>query len=195
MQSIKRSRRAALPTATCQRQCRCSWCTRPRSPMTMADCNSARMYTAATPRSGSTWIQSGERWRKIRRAVNAGADLKRKDQPGNRFGVRIISSTMPTLGTAGPAKTLYKQVEWKVWAMPLLAPISVGELLDKISILELKEAAIAAPAKHANVVRELAALEEVRRREVAPLPELDALYAELKRVNGRLWQIEDDIRE
>jgi hypothetical protein len=78
---------------------------------------------------------------------------------------------------------------------PLLVPISVGELLDKISILELKEAAIAEPAKHANVVRELAALEEVRRREVAPLPELEALYAELKRVNGRLWQIEDDIRD
>jgi hypothetical protein len=79
--------------------------------------------------------------------------------------------------------------------MPLLAPISVGELLDKITILELKRDAIADPAKRANVHRELAALEAVRRREVAPDPGLEGLCTELKAVNGRLWQIEDEIRE
>jgi hypothetical protein len=78
--------------------------------------------------------------------------------------------------------------------MPLLVPISVGELLDKISILEIKAAAIADPAKHANVMRELAALDAVRGREVAAAPELAALYAELQAVNRRLWRIEDDIR-
>ena len=78
---------------------------------------------------------------------------------------------------------------------PLLAPVSVGELLDKISILELKAELIAEPAKRANIVRELAALEAVRRREVEPRPELEPLYAELKRVNRALWQVEDDIRE
>ena len=79
--------------------------------------------------------------------------------------------------------------------MPLLAPISVGELLDKISILEIKAEAISDPAKQANVMRELAALEVVRRREVAAIPELAALYAEVKSANRTLWQIEDDIRE
>ncbi len=78
--------------------------------------------------------------------------------------------------------------------MPLLAPISVGELLDKISILELKAAAIADPARRANVMHELAALAALRRREVVPSPELDALYAELHEINRRLWQIEDDLR-
>jgi len=78
--------------------------------------------------------------------------------------------------------------------MPLLAPISVGELLDKISILELKEAAIADPAGHANVMRELAALRAVRYREVAASPQLDALYAELQAVNRLLWQAEDALR-
>ena len=78
--------------------------------------------------------------------------------------------------------------------MPLLAPISVGELLDKISILEIKAEAISDPAKLANVMRELAALDAVRRREVAALPELAALFAELQAVNRRLWRIEDDIR-
>src|SRR6266567_1921852 len=79
--------------------------------------------------------------------------------------------------------------------MPLLAPISVGELLDKISILEIKAEAITDPAKQANVMRELAALETVRRREVVALPELAALYAELKSANRTLWQIEDEIRQ
>ncbi len=79
--------------------------------------------------------------------------------------------------------------------MPLLVPISVGELLDKISILEIKAAALADPAKQANVARELAALEAVRAREVAAMPELAALYVELKSANQALWQIEDEIRE
>ena len=79
--------------------------------------------------------------------------------------------------------------------MPLLVPISVGELLDKISILEIKAAAIEDPTKLANVRHELAALQAVRAREVAALPELPALYAELRSVNEELWRIEDAIRE
>jgi CHAT domain-containing protein len=79
--------------------------------------------------------------------------------------------------------------------MPLLAPISVGELFDKISILEIKAEALTNPAKQANVRRELAALEAVRERQVAASPELAALYAELKSVNRTLWRTEDEIRE
>lgn len=78
--------------------------------------------------------------------------------------------------------------------MPLLVPISIGELLDKITILEIKAEAIADPAKRANVMHELAALDAVRQREVAPRPELAGLYAELQAVNRRLWRIEDDVR-
>jgi len=78
--------------------------------------------------------------------------------------------------------------------MTLLAPISVGELFDKIGILELKAEAIADPARRENVRRELAALDELRRREVPPCPELAPLCAELREVNRRLWQIEDDLR-
>ena len=80
--------------------------------------------------------------------------------------------------------------------MPLLVPISVGELLDKISILELKMAAAAGePAKHANVLREFTALDEVRRIRVPASTQLSELYAELQSVNRSLWEIEDDIRE
>jgi hypothetical protein len=78
--------------------------------------------------------------------------------------------------------------------MPLLVPISVGELFDKISILDLKERSITDPARRANVVRERAALEAVRRREVAATPELEALHAELGAVNRALWEVEDRLR-
>lgn len=78
--------------------------------------------------------------------------------------------------------------------MPILVPVSVGELFDKISILELKEAAIADPDKRANVRRELAALDAVRLGEVSASAELAALYGELRAVNRRLWDIEDAVR-
>ncbi len=78
--------------------------------------------------------------------------------------------------------------------MPLLVPISVGELFDKISILELKERAISDPARRGNVIRERRALEAVRRREIASTPELEALYAQLVAVNRALWEVEDQLR-
>lgn len=76
----------------------------------------------------------------------------------------------------------------------LLVPVSAGELLDKIAILRIKSARIDDPAKLANVRRELAALEAVATREIAPVPALAALEAELRAVNEALWDIEDDIR-
>jgi hypothetical protein len=78
--------------------------------------------------------------------------------------------------------------------MPLLAPISVGELYDKIAILEIKAELIADPAQRANVRRELVLLDAVRDRDIAPSPELATLIGELKAVNRRLWDIEDQIR-
>jgi hypothetical protein len=78
--------------------------------------------------------------------------------------------------------------------MPLLAPISVGELLDKIAILEIKAALLLDPAQRANVRRELSALEAVRDRDLASSSDLESLCTELKAVNRRLWDIEDEIR-
>ncbi|MEO0425097.1 MAG: DUF6165 family protein [Pseudomonadota bacterium] len=73
-------------------------------------------------------------------------------------------------------------------------PVSVGELLDKISILEIKHARIDDGAKRENVARELDALREVRDRSVPTSPALEALCARLREVNEALWEIEDDIR-
>ena len=75
------------------------------------------------------------------------------------------------------------------------APISVGELLDKITILEIKAARIDDPAKLANVRAEQAELAAVLAAGVPDGPCLDALRADLAGVNRDLWEIEDAIRE
>jgi hypothetical protein len=73
-------------------------------------------------------------------------------------------------------------------------PVSVGELIDKITILEIKADRIKDPAKLANVTRELELLRKTWSE--SPLSEHDVsgLRAELKQVNEALWEIEDFIR-
>ncbi len=77
----------------------------------------------------------------------------------------------------------------------ILIPISPGELLDKITILEIKSERIADPAKVANVRTELEMLSAVWNEAIGTNAELDAMRAELKAINERLWEIEDDIRD
>ena len=74
-------------------------------------------------------------------------------------------------------------------------PVSIGELIDKITILEIKTERIADSEKLANVHRELDALTAVwsdLERDV--VPDIDAPRARLKTVNEALWDIEDRIR-
>jgi hypothetical protein len=77
----------------------------------------------------------------------------------------------------------------------IMIPISPGELLDKITILQIKAERIADPAKVANVKTELEMLEKVWREAVSDDDVIRALSAELKSVNEALWVIEDDIRD
>src|SRR5258708_2836263 len=73
--------------------------------------------------------------------------------------------------------------------------VAPGELIDKITILEIKTERITETAKLRNVKTELAALVSVRDRAVANRPEIRQLSAELKEINGQLWQVEDELRE
>ncbi len=72
--------------------------------------------------------------------------------------------------------------------------ISPGELIDKITILEIKSERMTEAAKLVNVRTELDLLRQVRGAALAASPELDGLAGELKRVNEMLWEIEDAIR-
>jgi predicted nuclease with TOPRIM domain len=76
----------------------------------------------------------------------------------------------------------------------ILAPVSFGELLDKIAILQIKSERMTDPAKLANVRNELSALEKTWMAHPAAIQDIARLRAELKAVNERLWVIEDEIR-
>ncbi|MBB5209059.1 DUF6165 family protein [Chiayiivirga flava] len=76
----------------------------------------------------------------------------------------------------------------------ILAPVSFGELLDKIAILQIKSERMTDAAKLANVRNELTALEKLWMAHPAAGHDLAQLRADLKAVNERLWVIEDDIR-
>ena len=77
----------------------------------------------------------------------------------------------------------------------ILIPISPGELLDKITILQIKAERITDPVKVANVKTELDMLSKVWDGSVESDDVITALSAELKSINERLWEIEDDIRD
>ncbi|SEK73388.1 hypothetical protein SAMN05428989_0693 [Pseudoxanthomonas sp. GM95] len=76
----------------------------------------------------------------------------------------------------------------------ILTPVSFGELLDKISILQIKSERMHDEAKLANVRKELSALEQTWMAHPAAVQDIAKLRADLKAVNERLWVIEDDIR-
>lgn len=79
--------------------------------------------------------------------------------------------------------------------MAVKIPVSWGELVDKVTILELKLERIQDAAKTANVARELEALRPLQEEAGRQDAGVAALTAELKAVNGSLWTIEDDIRD
>ena len=76
----------------------------------------------------------------------------------------------------------------------ILVPVSFGELLDKVAILQIKSERMSDAAKLANVRNELDALEKTWAAHPASAQDIAALRADLKAVNERLWVIEDDIR-
>lgn len=78
---------------------------------------------------------------------------------------------------------------------PVLIEVALGELVDKITILRIKDERIADAAKRANVREELKTLTKARTAALPDDPELDRLEADLKAVNEALWEIEDDIRD
>lgn len=74
-------------------------------------------------------------------------------------------------------------------------PVSWGELIDKITILEIKHGRLASEAARDNVRRELGALRQAWELRPVRSAAVDELHAALRTTNERLWAIEDDIRE
>jgi tetratricopeptide (TPR) repeat protein len=76
----------------------------------------------------------------------------------------------------------------------VVVPVSPGELIDKLTILEIKSERMTDPAKLAYVRPELAVLEKSFAESVTLVPGILPLRAELKAVNEKLWEVEDKIR-
>ena len=77
----------------------------------------------------------------------------------------------------------------------LLVPISPGELIDKITILEIKSARMTDEAKVRNVRTELQMLNETWKGSAYSAVDISAEWKGLRDVNAQLWDIEDDIRD
>ena len=77
----------------------------------------------------------------------------------------------------------------------LLTPVSIGELVDKITILELKAERIDDEAKRRNVRAELDGLVPLWDAQQSRQPVLGELKARLHAINARMWEIQDALRE
>ena len=77
----------------------------------------------------------------------------------------------------------------------ILVEISIGELLDKISILEIKKEKIKDSEKLKFVTNEHSILKNQLKENLKPDDKLDNLYKSLKEINEKLWVIEDNKRQ
>ncbi len=77
----------------------------------------------------------------------------------------------------------------------IIVEVSIGELLDKISILEIKKEKIKDPEKLKFISKEHSILKDQLEKNVSSDDKLENLFQELKEINAKLWIIEDDKRE
>jgi len=76
----------------------------------------------------------------------------------------------------------------------IIVEVSIGELLDKISILEIKQEKIKNPEKLKFISDEHAVLKDQLNKNVKSNDEIEKLFQSLKKINAKLWVIEDDKR-
>ena len=77
----------------------------------------------------------------------------------------------------------------------IIVEVSVGELLDKISILEIKQGKIKDPEKLKFINNEHSILKDQLEKNIKSDDNLNKLYQSLKEINAKLWVIEDDKRQ
>ena len=76
----------------------------------------------------------------------------------------------------------------------ILTEISAGELLDKLSILEIKLNKIKNPALLEEIKKDYNIINEAKDKNIISSDEINVLYKDLKKINEQLWEIEDKIR-
>ena len=79
--------------------------------------------------------------------------------------------------------------------MTIKVELSYGEMLDKITILQIKSERMTDAAKVANVTKELNLLNDLWKSDEKSAIDITEEFAGLKKINEALWDIEDDIRD
>ena len=77
----------------------------------------------------------------------------------------------------------------------IIVEVSIGELLDKVSILEIKQEKIKDPEKLKFISNEYLILKEQLENNIKSDDKIDKLYKSLKDINSKLWIIEDEKRQ
>ena len=77
----------------------------------------------------------------------------------------------------------------------IIVEVSIGELLDKISILEIKQGKIKDPEKLKFINNEHSILKDQLEKSIKSDEKINNLYLSLKDINSKLWVIEDDKRQ
>tara|TARA_B100000768_G_scaffold156127_1_gene153537 strand:+ start:330 stop:725 length:396 start_codon:yes stop_codon:yes gene_type:complete len=77
----------------------------------------------------------------------------------------------------------------------ILVEISAGELIDKITILEIKRVRITDESKLIEINKELLSLSLILEKNIPDLSKIDKLKSDLKNINLKLWDIENGKRE
>ena len=77
----------------------------------------------------------------------------------------------------------------------IIVEVSIGELFDKISILEIKQEKIKNPEKLKFINNEYSILKDQLEKNIKSEDKLNSLYQSLKEINAKLWVIEDDKRQ
>jgi hypothetical protein len=120
-------------------------------------------------------------------AINTGALKRSRDRTGaDQRRVVPVNGRGDRRGACDPRK---------VMALSVQVDISIGELIDKLTILEIKRERILDQDKQSNVDLEYTKLRATFDEQIELSEALQGLQDELREVNLRLWDIEDDIRD
>ncbi len=107
---------------------------------------------------------------------------------GKHIFATVIASMYPLITQASTQQLLIEQKN------TISVEISFGELIDKMTILEIKAERIKTRSKLQNIQTELLILNNIYYHDISSTEEIKELKKELKKVNEQLWEIEDDIR-
>ena len=110
------------------------------------------------------------------------------------LGSPLVEEKSYTETLAHVIENKIKPAQQKIVIEYVNVPISLADLLDRISILKIKLKHITVPKKHAHIQHEYNTLMEIYKDAIEESDELKKLYQELLKVNQKMWDVQDKLR-